>query len=116
MTDYASKKWLRPHRAPFVARAIDFVFRVLVVLLIVLALAWIIGHNETRAAGVYLVLLETSSEPATLDECQRTHPARGRPISCISKQDRSGEPWHHRVCIYAAQQAQVTPIKRRRTV
>lgn len=114
MTDYASKKWLRPHRTPFVVRAIDFVFRALIVLLIVLALAWIVGENEARAAGVYLVLLEPSSQAATLDECQRTHAARGWPIGCISRQNGSGTPWHHRVCIYAAQQAQVTPIKKRK--
>lgn len=49
---------------------------------------------------IFLLLLEPSSEAATLDECQRERPNLGRPVRVISLQNGSGTPWHHRVCTF----------------
>ena len=63
-----------------------------------LALPAAASPKETK-----LVLLETSMEPLTLDECQRARPDLGRPHRVISKQARSNEPWFARTCVYLEQ-------------
>jgi len=45
------------------------------------------------------VLLETSSRPASLAECERTLPGK-QYVATISVQDRTGEPWHRRTCYF----------------
>lgn len=44
------------------------------------------------------ILLENSAKPASLDECQRAAPERPRPDWSVSRQQRTGDPWHHRMC------------------
>lgn len=56
---------------------------------------------EEKVARVERVLLETSMQPATLNECQRARPQRLRPDGAISLQSRSNKPWHHRTCFWA---------------
>lgn len=58
------------------------------------------AEAEEKVARVHRVLLETSSEAATLDECQRTLPKRPRPDSVVSFQNGSATSWHHRTCTY----------------
>lgn len=52
---------------------------------------------------VIVLLLETSSMPATMEECMRARPDLGRPVHVISKQGRTNEPWHHRMCMWTTQ-------------
>lgn len=70
-------------------------------------LAWLLlcyavaGTVDFAAAKVsHRILLETSSQPATLDECQRSFPGRGRPREVISLQNGADSPWHHRTCFF----------------
>ena len=58
-------------------------------------------ESEEKVARVHRVLLETSMQPATLDECQRTFPDRPRPNAVVSFQNGERTPWHHRQCHYA---------------
>ena len=97
--DYASKSWLRPTNS-MLRNLLEFLWDCLIVGLIVVACAVAIGRNEARAAE-FRVLLEPSSEPATINECQRERPDLGRPVGSISFQHRSNEPWFRRICIYA---------------
>jgi len=97
--DYSNKDWLRP--APFSVRALHFVLRVLVLAAAILAFSWIISRNEARAGDrQYAVLFENSLTPISFAEAQRTRRDLARPVSCISLQSRTNEPWHHRVCFY----------------
>ena len=74
--------------------------RTAVLILIVLYL--IVGTiDHVAARTTWFLLLENSSRPATLGECQRRHPSMGRPQATISYQQRSGEPWHHRTCAWS---------------
>lgn len=95
--DDADKTWLRTTREPFIVRALGFLFRMLAVLLIVLVLALLVAQNEARA---HAVLFEPSGQPIGFEEAQRTHPHLGRPSNCVSLQQRTNEPWHHRTCWY----------------
>ena len=56
--------------------------------------------SAEKVMRVHRVLLETSMEPATLDECKRTIPNRPRPHQVVSFQNGSATPWHHRICYY----------------
>ena len=57
------------------------------------------GSIDYAAARVSeLILLENSSQPASLGEAQRARPELGRPWGCISYQHWSDAPWHHRTC------------------
>ena len=98
--DYADKSWLRPTKS-MLRNLVALLWDMLIVALLVLAAAAIISHNEARAGADFRVLLEPSSEPATLNECQRERPDLGRPVGSISFQHRSNEPWFRRICIYA---------------
>lgn len=49
------------------------------------------------------LLLPNSSEPLTMDECQRAAPHRGRPQHVVSFQNGTGTPWHHRTCTWSDQ-------------
>lgn len=49
-------------------------------------------------------MLENSMRPASPEECQVAHPARGRPDLTISWQSRSNEPYHHRICYWKRNQ------------
>lgn len=97
--DAADKSWLRTAREPFIVRALAFMYRMLILLLIATALALVVAHNEARAEGV---LFEPSAWPIGYDEALRTRPDLGRPLNCVSLQQRTGEPWHHRTCWYGA--------------
>lgn len=55
---------------------------------------------DEKVMRVHRVLLETSMQPATLEECERAHPKRPRPDGVISLQNGSLTPWHHRTCMY----------------
>ena len=90
MIDHADKEWLR--EKPRLRTR-------LLLLAAVLAVAWIVEANARQRE--FMVLLEPSSQAATLDECQRTHPRRGRPKHVISFQNGSWTNWHHRTCYYA---------------
>ena len=100
MVDYADKRWFRP-KPRLRKRIALFVVDMVVVLLILVMIGYVIQRNEARAARAEAVLLEPSAYPATLDECQRTHKTRPRPVGVISRQNGSGTPWHHRICFYA---------------
>lgn len=99
MIDDAPKDWLRPTPSMF-RRLLRLLVDMLMLAAFLFLLAWIINWNEARAAGTVMVLLETSSEPATFAECQRARPDLGRPARVISKQNGSGTNWHHRICSY----------------
>ena len=63
-------------------------------LILLYALAqWI---TDAHAAAT-LTLLPNSANPATMAECEGATGQRPRHV--ISKQDRTGEPFHHRTCI-----------------
>lgn len=91
-TDYAPKDWLRP-KQPHPWSVIALLW------LMVLGLA-LIGFAAQAQGRTFLVLLEPSSFPATLDECQRARPDLGRPTGANSLQNGSGTPWHRRSCCW----------------
>ena len=98
--DYADKSWLRPTRG-MLRRGVALLWDMMIVLLILVAIVSLIRPSDTQAQAMKLVLLEPSAQAATLDECQRTHPARGRPQQVVSFQNGSMTNWHHRTCYYA---------------
>ena len=100
MKDYSDKNWLRPTPSMF-KRLLQFIGDMIMVAIFLGLLAWSINRNDARAAPMKMVLLEPSSQAATLDECQRTHPKLGRPHQVVSFQNGSGTNWHHRTCYYA---------------
>lgn len=57
-----------------------------------------IDHAAARAS--HLMLLENSALPVSGDECERAAPSRGRPDWTVSKQQRTGDPYHHRFCAW----------------
>ena len=66
----------------------------LLLALFLFVFAWAISRNEARAAST---LLENSSYPASMDECEK---ATGkRPDWTVSFQNATGH-WHHRTCGY----------------
>ena len=95
MKDYSDKSWLRPTRG-MLRRLVALLWDMLIVLLLLIAIGYVIQRNEARAATGRLMLLETSMQPASMDECERT--TGKRPDYTVSKQSRTGEPWHHRIC------------------
>jgi len=77
------------------------VIRPLWIALFLIVCYLIVGTIDYAAAKVsHLILLDISSQPATLDECQRAAPGRGRPVHVVSFQNGSDAPWHHRRCTY----------------
>lgn len=57
----------------------------------------LVGTLDYAYAQVsHLMLLENSSQPAWGDECERAFGVR--PDFTVSRQDRTGEPHHHRTC------------------
>lgn len=101
--DYAARarrRWLREE--PFSIRAIIFVqkllLKMLLIALIWFVLATIFSMIDAHAwAGLYAILLEPSMQPASMQECDRARPGA---FVTISHQDRTGETWHHRMCVY----------------
>ena len=81
--------------------ALDFLARCGILLAATFAFAWAISANEARASQSFRLLLEASSQPATLDECQRAAPHRGRPVHVVSFQSATGH-WHRRTCTWRA--------------
>ena len=75
-----------------------------VIALVALALLFfcVAGSIDYAAAqAMRLIMLETSSQPVTLDEAQRSHPKLGRPRWCVSFQNGTDAPWHHRTCAWS---------------
>ena len=99
MKDYANKDWLRP-TAMMLRNLAAFLWDVMIVALLAFFAAWVITANEARAQGARLYLLETSMRAADGDECERKF--GWRPDYTVSKNDRTGEPYHHRTCAYHA--------------
>ena len=100
MIDHADKSWLRTKREPFVVRALELAWRCALMALFLATFAALLAALDARAAPATLVLLEPSSQAATLDECQRRRPDLGRPSRVISLQNGSLTNWHHRVCTW----------------
>lgn len=50
-------------------------------------------------------LLEPSTRPADADECERAHPARGRPEMTVNIRYRSNEPYQRRLCWWRGHEA-----------
>ena len=72
--------------------------RTAAIILVVLYL--IVGTIDYAAAKVsHLMLLEVSSFPASMEECERARPDLGRPAHVVSFQNAT-PVWHHRTCIY----------------
>lgn len=81
--------------------------------ILMLGLSGLLMESEARAIDedsadkvqrVFRVLLETSMEPATLNECQRRSPNLPRADGVVSFQNGSMTPYHHRTCFYAKAQ------------
>ena len=98
MIDYAPKGWLRRPRLK--QRLLEFMRHAAILALILFALAAILQAIDAHAAQHWTVLLPDERYPATLDEGQAARPDLGRPLYCISHQERSNEPWNHRFCTY----------------
>ena len=62
-----------------------------------LILLYALAQWITDAHAATLTLLSNSMQPATMQECEAATGQRPRHV--ISKQDRTGEPFHHRTCI-----------------
>ena len=92
MTDYASKKWLRPTPS-MLRRLCRLLADTFLLAVFLFAFAWAIS----RAEAATLTLLPNSMQSLTMSECEAATGQRPRHV--ISKQDRTGEPWHHRTCI-----------------
>ena len=98
--DYSDKSWLRPTPSMF-RRLLQIAADTLTLAAFLFLLAWAISANEARASQSFRLLLEASSQPATLDECQRAAPHRGRPVHVVSFQSATGH-WHRRTCTWRA--------------
>lgn len=61
-----------------------------------------VDADKKLARASYALLLDTSSRPATLDECQRAAPEKGRPARVVSQQHRTNEAWQKRTCGYGS--------------
>ena len=96
--DYAEKSWLRRPRLR--ARILVILRDMAIVALVLLVLAAILQAIDAHAAGRWTMLLPNARWSATLDEGQAAHPELGRPLYCISHQERSNDPWNHRFCTY----------------
>lgn len=101
MTDYANKTWLRDDSFyTFYGRMLRFAARCILLAVALFVIAWTLSQIDARATTVTIIMLDSSSNPATLDECQRARPQLQRPQRVISLQNGTGTPWHHRVCTY----------------
>ena len=55
-------------------------------------------EQRLRALVLKDPILAPAMHPATMEECERALPDRGRPIWTVSYQHRTGQPWHRRYC------------------
>lgn len=99
--DYADKNWLRPTRG-MLRRLVANLWDMTILLLILLAIGYVIQHNEARASDQTVLMLEASMLPASPEECRAARPDLGYPDRVTSKQNGSGTPWHHRTCWWSA--------------
>lgn len=82
MTDYARKSYVR-RRSTREGWAL--------VLFAWLVFMWLRADAATT-------LMETSANPATPGECERTYGKR--PRATFSRKQHDEEPWQHRICLF----------------
>ena len=56
------------------------------------------AEERLRALVLRDPILAPAMSPATMEECERALPDRGRPAWTVSYQHRTGEPWYRRYC------------------